>query len=34
LRGLSDRVAAHGGRLHVDSPAGAGTTVEAELPCG
>ena len=34
LTGLADRVAARGGLLHVDSPAGAGTRVEAVLPCG
>jgi signal transduction histidine kinase len=34
LRGLADRVAALDGRLRVTSPAGAGTTVRAELPCG
>ena len=33
LRGLADRVAALDGRLRVVSPAGAGTTVTAELPC-
>jgi signal transduction histidine kinase len=33
LRGLADRVEALDGRLHVTSPAGAGTTVTAELPC-
>jgi signal transduction histidine kinase len=33
LRGLSDRVAAAGGRLHVDSPPGAGTRLEADIPC-
>jgi signal transduction histidine kinase len=33
LRNLADRVAAHGGRLTVDSPAGAGTRLVAELPC-
>ncbi|WP_370937072.1 histidine kinase [Amycolatopsis sp. cg13] len=33
LAGLSDRVAAAGGRLRVESPAGAGTRIEAELPC-
>jgi PAS domain S-box-containing protein len=33
LRGLADRVAAAGGRLVVDSPRGAGTTLHAELPC-
>jgi PAS domain S-box-containing protein len=34
LRGLSDRVAALDGRLTLHSPAGAGTTITAELPCG
>jgi hypothetical protein len=34
LRGLADRVEALDGRLRVLSPAGAGTTVTAELPCG
>jgi signal transduction histidine kinase len=34
LRGLADRVAALDGRLRVVSPAGAGTVVTAELPCG
>ncbi len=33
LRGLSDRVAAHGGRLRLDSADGRGTTLTAELPC-
>jgi signal transduction histidine kinase len=33
LRGLADRVEALDGRLRVDSPAGAGTVVTAELPC-
>jgi signal transduction histidine kinase len=33
LRGLADRVAALDGRLEVDSPAGAGTTVRARIPC-
>ena len=33
LRGLTDRVAALGGLLRVDSPAGGGTRVIAELPC-
>jgi signal transduction histidine kinase len=33
LRGLADRVEALGGRLHVTSPRGHGTTVVAELPC-
>jgi signal transduction histidine kinase len=32
LRGLVDRVAAAGGTLSVESPAGAGTRVRAELP--
>jgi len=34
LVGLSDRAAALGGRLHVDSPAGGGTVLAAELPIG
>ena len=34
LRGLADRVEALHGRLHVWSPPGAGTTVQAEIPCG
>ena len=34
LRGLADRVEALDGRLRVSSPAGVGTTVRAELPCG
>jgi PAS domain S-box-containing protein len=34
LRGLSDRVAALGGRLRLDSPSGCGTLVRVELPCG
>ncbi|MEW2394551.1 histidine kinase [Streptomyces sp. NPDC046862] len=33
LRGLADRVAAVGGLLRVDSPAGGGTRIRAELPC-
>jgi signal transduction histidine kinase len=33
LRGLADRVEAHGGRLTVSSPPGRGTTLRAELPC-
>ncbi|MEA2467100.1 MAG: hypothetical protein QOJ57_1226, partial [Thermoleophilaceae bacterium] len=33
LSGLGDRLAALGGRLQVDSPAGAGTVVRAEIPC-
>ncbi len=34
LSGLSDRVAAHGGTLRIESLQGAGTTLTAELPCG
>jgi signal transduction histidine kinase len=34
LRGLADRVAALGGKLHIDSLEGAGTVVRAELPLG
>jgi signal transduction histidine kinase len=34
LRGLADRVEAVGGTLRVWSPAGGGTRVRAELPCG
>jgi signal transduction histidine kinase len=33
LRGLADRVEAHGGRLHVESRAGQGTHVVGEIPC-
>jgi signal transduction histidine kinase len=33
LRGLADRVASAGGTLRVDSPPGAGTRLEAEIPC-
>ena len=33
LRGLADRVEALGGRLRVDSPAGEGTRMRAEIPC-
>jgi signal transduction histidine kinase len=33
LRGLSDRVASLGGRLHIESERNAGTTLTAELPC-
>ncbi|WP_313896577.1 histidine kinase [Streptomyces sp. GC420] len=33
LRGLTDRVAAVGGTLHVESAAGSGTRIRAELPC-
>jgi len=34
LRGLSDRVAAVGGRLVVDSHKGEGTRIHSEVPCG
>ena len=34
LHGLQDRVEALGGHLLVTSPAGDGTVVTAELPCG
>jgi len=34
LSGLVDRVAAVGGSLSMNSPAGRGTTIEAVLPCG
>jgi signal transduction histidine kinase len=34
LRGLSDRVEALGGRLHVVSPPGSGTRISAEIPLG
>lgn len=33
LRGLRDRVEALGGRFHLTSAAGRGTTIRAELPC-
>jgi signal transduction histidine kinase len=33
LRGLADRVEAHGGRLWVDSRAGGGTRLVGEIPC-
>jgi len=33
LTGLVDRVAAHGGTLHIQSDPGAGTTLTAEFPC-
>jgi signal transduction histidine kinase len=33
LNGLFDRVAALGGTLHIESAAGVGTTLTAELPC-
>jgi signal transduction histidine kinase len=34
LAGLADRVAAIGGSIMMTSPVGAGTTIEAVLPCG
>jgi signal transduction histidine kinase len=34
LAGLADRVAVLGGSLRLDSPAGAGTSLRAEIPCG
>jgi signal transduction histidine kinase len=34
LAGLEDRVGAVGGRMALDSPPGAGTVLEARLPCG
>jgi signal transduction histidine kinase len=34
LSGLADRVAGVDGRLAVDSPAGGGTVIDVELPCG
>lgn len=33
LRGLADRVEAHGGRLVIESPAGGGTRIVGEIPC-
>jgi PAS domain S-box-containing protein len=33
LRGLADRVEALGGRLELESPQGAGTTLRAKIPC-
>jgi signal transduction histidine kinase len=33
LAGLQDRVAAHGGTLRITSPSGAGTRIEAAIPC-
>jgi signal transduction histidine kinase len=34
LRGMADRLAAVGGRLEVNSPAGSGTVVRGVMPCG
>lgn len=34
MRSMADRVDALGGRLVVDSPAGGGTTIVTEIPCG
>ena len=34
LAGLTDRLAALDGRLEIESPAGGGTLVRAEIPCG
>jgi signal transduction histidine kinase len=34
LRGLCDRVEAHGGTFELESVEGEGTTIVAELPCG
>ncbi len=34
LRGLADRVEALGGKLRIESPAGAGTRIVGEIPCG
>ena len=33
LRGLADRVEAHGGRLRVTSAPGSGTRLVGEIPC-
>jgi signal transduction histidine kinase len=33
LNGLADRIAALEGQLRIDSPAGAGTTITADIPC-
>ena len=32
LRGLADRIEALGGRLHIESPPGQGTSVRADVP--
>ncbi len=34
LAGIASRAAARGGRLHVESPPGGPTTIEAVIPCG
>jgi signal transduction histidine kinase len=34
LRGLADRIGAHGGVLRIESEPGSGTRITAELPCG
>jgi signal transduction histidine kinase len=34
LRSIADRVDVLGGRIHIRSPAGAGTQIVVELPCG
>jgi signal transduction histidine kinase len=34
LRGLIDRVEAHGGRVRIESEPGEGTCVIGEIPCG
>ena len=34
LRGITDRVEAHGGRLRMESAPGSGTRVVGEIPCG
>lgn len=34
LRGLADRIATLGGTVRIDSPAGAGSSVRVEIPCG
>jgi Signal transduction histidine kinase len=34
LHGLADRVDALGGRFTIESPAGGGTHLLVELPCG
>jgi signal transduction histidine kinase len=33
LARLRDRIEAHGGRLHIDSPPGTGTRITARIPC-